>query len=362
MINNVADPNMKNKIIYLLLPLFLLSCSKKQSGVESQASVEPSLALPFEIVVVVTPETREQNEIKIQAKEFFKSRGYNKLDELAAKHRISKECYADGTWKLACIYEELSSPSQSDASAWEVHQKQIQDWIQARPESITARITMALFLRNYAWNARGSGYANTVTDKSWQLFGQRLNQAVVILNDAKSLNETCPVYWSTALGLGIGLQISKERFNDIFHQAIRAEPNYMFYYRTKAVFLLPRWHGEQGEWEKDLTQSADRIGGDDGDMLYAQVVWAIHHYGGFENIFDENKLLSWERTNRGFTIIEKHFPDSLAVKNERARLAVLAGDKENARKYFDQTGGNVDLSVWDSENTFVKFANWIYGQ
>lgn len=237
----------------------------------------------------------------------------------------------------------------------------MQNWILAKPESLTARISFARFLRNYAWHARGNGYADTVTDKNWQLFGQRLNQAVEVLNNAKSFKETCPVYWSTMLGVALGLQVSKEQFNTIFNQAIQAEPDYAYYYRTRAVFLLPRWYGEQGEWEKDLAQSADRIGGDNGDMIYAQVVWEINHYGSSGNVFDENKLISWERVDRGFAVIEKLFPDSLAAKNERFHLAALAGDK-NARKYFEQTEGKVDLSDWNAKGEFIDAANWAFGQ
>jgi hypothetical protein len=223
---------------------------------------------------------------------------------------------------------------------------------------------MARFLRNYAWGARGSGNADTVSDQGWKLFFERLNQATAILDDAKLLNEKCPLYWSTMMGIGLGLQISKEQFNDIFNQAIQAEPDYEGYYETRAVFLLPRWYGADGEWEKDLAQSADKIGGDDGDMLYAQIVWSIHRYdfGNSGNIFEENPQISWDRVDRGFAVIEKRFPNSLAAKNERAHLAALDGDKEKARAYFIQTQGNIDLSVWSAKGEFLDAANWAFSQ
>ena len=159
----------------------------------------------------------------------------------------------------------------------------------------------------------------------------------------------------------LGLQVTKPQFNDIFQQAIKAAPDYKYYYHTRAIFLLPRWYGEEGEWEKDLAQSADRIGGEEGDLVYAQVVWGIHHYGESIDVFEGNKI-SWERVDRGFAVILKQFPDSLAAKNERAHLASLAGDREKARKYFILTEGKVDLSAWNAKGEFIDAANWAFAQ
>jgi hypothetical protein len=353
---------MKLRIICLLLPVFLLSCSKKPSEAEHQAAIQPSSGVPFQITMVEqTPEAKEQAEINDQAMTLFKKKEYDKLEELTAQYRASKECYADGTYKLALIYDAVAAGDELPSEeAWEARQAEIQEWIKARPESATARITLARFLRNYAWAARGSDWASKVKEKQWQLFGERLDQAVEVLNDAKERKPACPVFWSTTMGVGLGLQISKSQFNNIFNQAITAFPDYTYYYHSRAVFLLPRWNGDEGEWEKDLAQSADRIGGEKGDFVYAQVVWDIHHYGESIDVFEHNGI-SWDRVDRGFAAILKQFPDSLAAKNERAYLAGLAGDKEKARKYFIQTEGKVDLSIWDTKDEFMKAANWAFG-
>lgn len=49
------------------------------------------------------------------------------------------------------------------------------------------------------------------------------------------------------------------------------------------------------------------------------------------------------------------------TENEAAKLACLAGDSQAARKYFDQTHGEVDTNCWYSGDEFVGFANWAYG-
>jgi len=350
---------MNLRIICLLLPVFLLSCSKKSLESERRAAIQPLPGLPFQITVVKTSEAKEQAEIRYQAATLLNNRDYDNLEDLFANYRDSKQCYADGTWKLMIAYDAIASADELSTSGWESHQKEIQEWIQARPQSITARTLMARFLRNYAWAVRGSGWGRTVSDAQWKLFGDRLNQAWNVLDDAGKLKEKCPVYWSTKMGVALGLQLDKSQFKDIFQRAIAAEPDYVYYYTTRAVYLLPRWYGEEGEWEKDLTHSADSLGGEKGDLLYAQVVWNIHHYGENIDVFEKNTI-SWERVDRGFAAILNRFPDSLAAKNERAHLAGLAGDREKARKYFIQTEGNVDLSVWHAKGEFIEGVNWAF--
>ena len=41
---------------------------------------------------------------------------------------------------------------------WQLQERIHQEWIAAKPRSVTARVACA----DYAWQARGSGYAHTV--------------------------------------------------------------------------------------------------------------------------------------------------------------------------------------------------------
>ena len=59
--------------------------------------------------------------------------------------------------------------------------------------------------------------------------------------------------------------------------------------------------------------------------------------------------------------LEKRHPDSIKVENEAAYLAVLAGDQESEKKYFDQTGGQIDPVCWYSTNAYLYYAAQVYG-
>lgn len=351
---------MKRRIIVLLLPLFLFGCSKQGPEAERHADIiQQPPVLPFPVTMVEPSEDKEFDAIRVQVLGLFRAGKYDDLERLAIKYRSSGECWADGGWKLGVIYGSIAFVDGSETD-WKIQQKEIQIWMDARPLSLTARITMARFLRNYAWKA--GEYADKVPAEDWRLFCERLHQAYKVLNDAKNLEQNDPVYWATTLEIAMGLQAPKATYDALFKQAIICQPHFEPFYEARAVSLLPRWHGKKGEWEKDLAHNADSIGGDNGDMLYAQVVWGMHANVSTDsgNIFEDDPELSWKRVDRGFAVILKRFPDSLSAKNERAHLAALAGDKDAARKYFTATQGNVDPGDWHAKGEFIESANWAF--
>jgi hypothetical protein len=232
------------------------------------------------------------------------------------------------------------------------------EWIRKHPDSMTARVAKARLLVGYAWAIRGSGWADGVKEEQWTQFFEVLQQATKVLQDARALPGRCPLYWSTWQRAALGLQMERSEYEALFRQSIREFPDYWYYYNTRAIFLLPRWHGEPGEWEMDLARSADSIGGESGDMLYAQVVLCTYGYGSGINVFEENRI-SWERVQKGLNGLQKKFPDSLAVKNHCAYLAGLAGDKEKAQVYFSEIRHQCDLSVWEDRQKITGFIDWM---
>ena len=353
------------KIVYLLLPFVLLGCSKNEPAAESRSSKSSTakeVSSRPKISFVEGAEGKEMREIKKQALTLLTNGDFEGLEALAAKYRASKEGYADGFWKLTVVYNGLEPSGNDSDEVWQTRLKRIQDWSKARSETAMPKIALARIMTGYAWKARGGDWGEKVKDKDWEIFFARLQKALVHLQETKRLKEQCPLYWSSIQRIALGLQFEKKQYNAIFAQAIQQYPDYSSYYTMRANYLLPRWYGEEGEWEKDLAKSADRIGGESGDVLYARVVWDMNRQFSSEvsTIFKENKS-SWERVDKGFGIILKQFPHSLSAKTERAGLAAMNGEREKARVYFLDTNGDVDLGDWQGKEDFEKFLNWAFG-
>jgi len=344
---------MKTMLTWLLLPLVIFGCSKKPLAGNSPAAVAPTVRF------VQSSEAKEMNDLRVQASGMLEKEDYEQLESLADKLRSSKDRYPNGVWKLFTVYAGLDFDVRDTNALFEARQKQLENWIDAKPDSIMARIAMARLLTSYAWKARGGDTADKVNDAGWRIFFDRLHKALAVLDKAKTLKEKCPAYWLALQNVALGMQFDKAKYQEFFQQAIAQEPDCTELYSARATYLLPRWYGKEGEWEQDLTQSADRIGGEAGDLLYAQVAWSLQSYTGSGSFFEVNKL-SWERIERGFAILVKQYPDSVFAWNQRAHLAALAGDKAKAQEYFLHTRGEVDLASWNAKGEFDEVFAWTF--
>jgi hypothetical protein len=273
------------------------------------------------------------------------------------KLRDSKERFAGGAWKFFSAYCAISLDESASDTEWNEHFATLEAWTNARPESITARVALANAFNSYAWKARGDDWASEVKEEGWQLFAERLGKAMRVLNEARSLKEQCPYMWSVLLQTELGTQTDRRIFDATFKQAVAAWPDYPPFYQHRAWYLLPRWNGEEGEWEADLAKSADQLGGEAGDILYARVVWCMHQSKMFSNVFKENQL-SWPRADRGFEAMEKQFPASLPALSEHAYLAALAEDGATTKKCFALIRGRIELSIWHTRQKFLQCTDW----
>jgi hypothetical protein len=282
-------------------------------------------------------------------------KNFEELDRMADDLRTSKAQTAGGMWHLLCFYEELSEfPSTVSDETYTTRLEFFHQWISSRPTSITARVALARCYMHYAWHARGNGYASTVAPTGQRLFEDRLKKAALELDDAKKLDAKCPVWWDTMQFAALGLSWSSSTYNRVFDEAVAYEPNYTFFYNNKVVFLLPRWYGREGDWQKFAAESADKAGGEAGDILYARIGWRVHERR-FYNSFIGDSHCSMPRVEKGLKAIVKSHPDSLTAASELAYLSYQARDLAVAKTLFDRIGNKIDKEVWgDDKAKFIR--------
>jgi hypothetical protein len=151
----------------------------------------------------------------------------------------------------------------------------------------------------------------------------------------------------------------RQEYEKLFGAATEYEPAYASYYFRKIIFLLPRWYGKEGEWEKFAEEASNRAGGEAGDILYARIGWFVHDLGFYRDIFRETQI-NGNRVKRGYELMLKRYPDSLTVAAQFARLAVINGDPFRTRAILERLGGRVDLEIWSSREYFQKVRAWAY--
>lgn len=100
---------------------------------------------------------------------------------------------------------------------------------------------------DWAWQARGSGYADTVTDEGWKLFAERLERAEVALRAAWSLSQKMPQIADAMIWVCIGRSYPRVEMERWFRRGQELAPGYNQLYESKAEYLMPKWHGSEAQ-------------------------------------------------------------------------------------------------------------------
>ena len=279
------------------------------------------------------------------------------IDHEASKVRVGEGRALAGRILETSSTHDALEPPQTEGEAsngeWDTHITKIQRWMNRYPDSITARVALAATWKNYAWKARGNDYGDKVKDSGGRLFNERLATASRVLNDAAALDERCPHWFVMSLWVGIGQSWDRAAFERMFDAAVQFEPTYYYLYQTKATYLLPRWFGEEGEWERFVDKSTLKVGGHEGDIIFFAVysqMLSLH-----DITFMNTHRQAWPRLLGGFRSIEKLYGEAPHRLNEACFFAFGAGDHRTALELFNRIGEDYDQPVWRSKRNFEMF-------
>ena len=284
---------------------------------------------------------------------------YDKLEKLGAELRRSKARFPGGAWKLNKFYQGLNRPvDEGNVSEheWIIYLPRLQKWLTKYPKSVTARIALGGAYTEYAWSARGKGFADTVTAEGWRLHRERLLLAKKTLEEARQLPEKCPQWYAEMETIAMGQGWERPDFEKLFEEAIAYEPEYHYFYTYKADYLLPRWHGEAGDVEKFADETAARQRGEYGSILYYLIVSQVARI--YRSKTFAETAFSWPRTKQGFQEVEKKFGLNASHINGYCRLAGWANDRKTAQEMLKRIGDRWEPSQWGTQKNFDDFKAW----
>jgi hypothetical protein len=279
---------------------------------------------------------------------------FDDLDHMADQYRREKSRLPGGEWRLRVFYLALDVPQQTDKDTRD-HLAHLENWMHARPESITARIALASSLHRWAWVARGQGSAKTVTSEGWHLFTDRMNQAQTVLEGSANMNAMCPQWYSEMMAVGLAQSWDASRMKEIFDRGIQFEPGYFYLYRQYANYLLPKWDGHPGDAATFAKSSADHLAGDAGDLLYFQIATILIKRG--DGDFPVSQM-DWDRIQRGYQALSAQDGTSRRTMNELAFMAYRFHDAKVARQQFTLIGDKWAPGVWRNREFFDRARDW----
>lgn len=98
-----------------------------------------------------------------------------------------------------------------------------------------------------AWDARGSGFADTVTEQGWKGFNEHLEKANLYLRRAWVMNTNDAAIPNEMLTIATGFNFARPEMEIWFERAMRIDTNNYQAVWSKSWYLQPRWHGDEDD-------------------------------------------------------------------------------------------------------------------
>jgi WD40 repeat protein len=286
-----------------------------------------------------------------------KARKFEEIDALADKFRTSQERLGSGRSKLSALNDALGARPGPKTSDFDAKIAQLEEWVEQRPESYTARLALAKTWDRYAWFARGGSFASKVSEKAYATFSERSEKAWQILEEAERLPTRDADGCSLSIQVALALGWPPERVEEVCWESLRRDPLSLETILDAVFYFLPRWYGNSGDLELFAEKAVEKTKDRWGQAAYAAIVQTteyVHNYTVFEDF-----TFSWSKVKRGYEDWCKVFPPDGRRRERHCRLAYAAGDRTVAHQFFEAIGPTPHvMSVWPDQDNFDFMRRW----
>lgn len=280
-------------------------------------------------------------------------RQFQKLEKILAQTYAEKSQDIEGIYPIHQKLNELLPHSWDTKERAEYFLAAHEEWVEQHPSSYYANACMGIFYVSYAWQARGSGYANTITPEGRKLFNERLRQAEKFLTKAYTIDPDISIAPYKMMTVA---QVHPDRQDtDLeiwFQRAIHADPTDYYIYKLRADYLEPKWGGSMDErfaFARDTFKNAPV--NSMAPLILAQAHWAVYEKDNDEKYFQRPEV--WSELKAVYKELIKRYPDSMKRHNWFARTACIAGDFDTAKAEFEIIGDRWEQSAWNTHENFV---------
>lgn len=278
----------------------------------------------------------------------LQKRQYDRIEERLSTLIREKRKTPGGASAVILEFDALTGlPGPEKSSEYWV--RQFRDWVSQRPQSPVAATALGLVLQNYAWEARGHGWANTVLDERGRLFAERLLEARAVLEKACDLDPANPAGPNGMINAVKALGLGREELERQFQRAMKADDTLVEPPIAKMVALLPKWGGTAAE---ALAFSRAAAAAAPAGSPVPLVLSSVHR--------ELDRDLQNTRHDKGYyrtpeiwqelkPAYERHlavFPEAIITRNWYAWTAWRAGDFATAQQELDQIGDDWDPNIW----------------
>ena len=303
------------------------------------------------------PELEQREAITDMVGRWFLAEDFAAIEDFLGQVQREELRTPSGLWILGLAENGVSQFAHGDKlknpKQWEELEARIQRWIEAFPQSPAARVAMATTMLNRAWVYRGSGYANTVSEKQFSEFHAQIAKGKNYLLENWNLAALDP---NGYLQLLVAKRVEKNGkiadFEQTFAEATRKFPEYLPLYFEAMTNYLPKWQGSVEDLERFARKVMNSRDTRSGRMLYARIYWFASGSQYKDKLFLQTKV-HWGNMRAGFEVVVEDYPDQWNINNF-AKFACMAKDKPTTTRAFSMIKGNPVNDAWFSPEQFER--------
>jgi len=275
---------------------------------------------------------------------------FDELEDLAAAIR-SKPDLLDGSPRMHCFYEAMLRNYIVEQDLVE-RLEHLDEWHKAIPHSPIPEIAASRIWLDMARSIRERA-TRPLGEADQRLVNERVTRAHAYIMAALRLRRQDPELYVPYLTLAAMQEWSPAQIDTVFDEAMKLDPHYAPVHLTRASIMLPGRGGNKGDIERLASDIRNRLGGQKGDIAYAQIALVAlrddpHQYNGHE--------FKPEVLKPSLIAYCREYAGSRWMVQEACHLACMSNDIETARAIFDQIPlGDSENVIWSSS---AKMEEW----
>jgi rhomboid protease GluP len=291
------------------------------------------------------------------AQQMFMAGDYAGLDARLRKYASNLADLPDGTSHYEGIWNGLDDLFESGRISVSVALRHTADWQQRVGGSPTPLLVEAQIFREWAYQARGHGYASSVSPEAQAFYEARSEMAAASLGEATEAASNTPQWY--VLSLDVGRDESSPNLRAIFDRGAAKYPAYLSLYRHMLVSLMPRWGGSTAQVDDFIVAASKKAGGGAIDpAMYARLYLAYGNLEGGDYNVIEAASADPVLMKAGLEKLRQRYANSDYVLNAVARFACIDNEVFAYRALRPMLNNRPSSTAWPDQLSIASCNTW----